>query len=138
MYKVIRATYQDGVLRPVEDLPLEEQQQVVVVIILPARSDTSQAQPSPERVKIVKEQTATWLRQQPDKAVRPPASLKPAQEQRVDQDIEDTLRVIRAKAGQLSSEEIAADVSQALVEAQMISAEELARLEAELDTILAE
>ena len=137
MYKVIRATYQDGVLRPVEDLPLEEQQQVVV-IILPARSDMSQAQPSPERVAIIKEQTATWLRQQPGKAVRPPASLKPAEEQHVDQDIEDTLRAIRAKAGQLSSEEIAADVSQALVEAQMISAEELVRLEAELDTILAE
>ena len=30
MYKVVRATYQDGILRPVEDLSLEEEQQVVV------------------------------------------------------------------------------------------------------------
>jgi predicted DNA-binding antitoxin AbrB/MazE fold protein len=137
MYKVVKATYQDGVLRPVEDLQLEEQQQVVV-IILPVRSDTSQAQPDPERVAIIKERTATWLRQQPAKAIRPPASLEPTQEQHVDQDVEDILRAIRAKASQLSSEEIAADVSQALVEAQMISAEEQARLEAELNTILAE
>jgi predicted DNA-binding antitoxin AbrB/MazE fold protein len=135
MYEVVKAIYQDGVLKPVEDLSLEEQQQVVV-IILPVRSEISQAQPDPERVNIIKEQTATWLRQQPAEAIRPPASLEPAQEQHVDQDIEDTLRAIRAS--QLSSEEIAADVSQALVEAQMISAEEQARLEAELDTILAE
>jgi predicted DNA-binding antitoxin AbrB/MazE fold protein len=136
MYKVVKAIYQDGVLKPVEDLSLEEQQQVVV-IILPVRSETSQAQPASERITIIKEQTATWLRQQPAKAIRPPASLKPAREQHVDQDIEDTLKAIRTKASQLSPKEIAADISQALVEAEMISAEEQARLETELDTILA-
>jgi predicted DNA-binding antitoxin AbrB/MazE fold protein len=137
MYEVVKAIYQDGVLKPAEDLSLQEQQQVVV-IILPARSEISQAQPNPDRATVIREQTATWLRQQPDEAIRPPAPLEPAQEGHIDRDIEDTLKAIRARASRLSSEEIAADVSQALVEAQMIPVEEQARLEADLDTILAE
>jgi predicted DNA-binding antitoxin AbrB/MazE fold protein len=137
MYKVVKATYLDGVLKPLEDLSLEEEQQVVI-IILPAASEISQAQSDLDRMTIIKEQTATWLRQQPAQAVRPPTSLDPSQHQQADQDIEDTLKAIRAKASQMSPEEIAADISQALVEAQMIPAEEQARLEAELDAILAE
>lgn len=135
MYQVVKATYQDGVLKPVKDLSLEDEQQVVI-IVLPVRSETSQAQPDLERVAIIKEQAAAWLIQQPTEAVHPPASLESNQEQRMDEDIESILASIRAKANQLSSEEIAGDIGQALVEAQMIPADEQARLEAELDALL--
>ena len=136
MYQVVRATYRDGVLRPVEDLSLEDEQQVVV-IILSATSGALPAQSDFDHTSIIKEQTASWLARQPAQAIRPPVSLDPSQQQ-TDQDIEDTLKTIRAKASQISPEEIAADISQALVEAQVIPAEEQARLEAELDAILAE
>jgi predicted DNA-binding antitoxin AbrB/MazE fold protein len=135
MYQVLKATYQDGVLKPAEDLPLEEQQQVVV-IVLPVRSEISPTKSDPERVTTIKEQAATWLTQQPADAVRPPAGLEPAQEQRMDEDIEKILASIRAKAGQLSAKEIAVDIGQALAEIQMIPADEQTRLEAELDALL--
>lgn len=135
MYQVLKAIYQDGVLKPAEELPFEEQQQVVV-IVLPVRSEISPTKSDPERVTTIKEQAATWLTQQPADAVRPPAGLEPTQEQSLDEDIEKILASIRAKAGQLSAKEIAVDIGQALAEIQMIAADELTRLEAELDALL--
>jgi len=46
------------------------------------------------------------------------------------------LNAIRVRAAQLTSQKIVSDISQALVEAEMIPADEQARLESELDSIL--
>lgn len=66
----------------------------------------------------------------------PPARLEQAQEQSLAEDFEAALAAIHARANQLSSKEIAADVSLALVEIQLIPPKEQAQLEAELDAIL--
>jgi predicted DNA-binding antitoxin AbrB/MazE fold protein len=137
MYRIVKATYQDGVLKPAGALPLEDRQQVVV-IILPIQSGTSPARPDLNRVAVMKEQTAAWLREQPAESLRPDDSPEADREQSLEDDVENALAAIRAKASQLTPEEIAADVSQALVESQMIPKDERARLEAELDALLAE
>jgi predicted DNA-binding antitoxin AbrB/MazE fold protein len=128
MYQIVKATYQDGLLKPNENLSLEDKQQVLV-IILPLQSDVSKSHSSSERVTMLKEQAAIWLSQQSDKAIQP-LSSEPKEVS-----LESILTDIRARASQHTSEEIAADISQALVEAQLIPADERTRLEAELDTI---
>jgi UDP-N-acetylglucosamine:LPS N-acetylglucosamine transferase len=78
------------------------------------------------------------MSQQPADAIRPPARLEQAREQNLDKDFEAALAAIRARANQLSSEEIATDISQALAEIHLIPPDEQARLKAELDALLTE
>jgi predicted DNA-binding antitoxin AbrB/MazE fold protein len=75
MYRVVKATYQDGVLKPDQDLSLEDQEQVLV-IVLPLPSDTPSPSSNLKRVTVLKERAATWLSQQPADAIRPPARLE--------------------------------------------------------------
>jgi predicted DNA-binding antitoxin AbrB/MazE fold protein len=135
MYRVVKATYQDGVLKPIENLSLEEQEQVLVIVVS-LSSKTPSPTPGPKRANVLKERAATWLNQQPADAVRPPARLEQAREQSLAEDFEAALAAIRARANQLPSKEIAADISQALTEIQLIPPDEQAQLEAELDAIL--
>jgi len=137
MRRMITATYHNGVLKPTEKLPLPDQQEVLI-IVLPLPRAVPPARPDLARVAVMREQAATWLRQQPVEAVRPPLRLKQAEEQTLDSDFAAALAAIRARASQFSAEEIIADVEAALAEVQTLSPDERARLDAELDAALAE
>jgi predicted DNA-binding antitoxin AbrB/MazE fold protein len=137
MHRVVTATYQNGVLKPAQELPLRDQQQVMI-IILPSPETRSSAKPDLERVAALREQANQWLSQQSLDAVRPPLHLEQAQEQALDDGFEAALAEIRARAGQFSTEEIIADVEAALAEVRTLSPDERARLDAELDAVLAE
>ena len=58
MYQVIKAIYQDGVLKPAETLSLENQQQVLV-LVLPLSPNPPLPQPDLERVAVLRERAAT-------------------------------------------------------------------------------
>jgi predicted DNA-binding antitoxin AbrB/MazE fold protein len=137
MHRVVTATYQNGVLKPAQELPLRDQQQVLI-IILPSPETRPSAKPDLERVAALREQANQWLSQQSLDAVRPPLHLEQAQEQALDDGFEAALAEIRARAGQFSTEEIIADVEAALAEVRTLSPDERARLDAELDAVLAE
>jgi predicted DNA-binding antitoxin AbrB/MazE fold protein len=137
MRRVITATYHNGVLKPAQKLTLPDQQQVLI-IVLPLPQDVLYTKPDRERVAIMREQADAWLRQQPAAAVRPPLRLKQTQEQAQASGFDTALAAIRARASQFSAEEIVADVEAALAEAQTLSPDERAWLDAELDAALAE
>lgn len=137
MRRVVTATYQDGVLKPDQELPLSDLQQVLI-IVLPLPGDLPSARPNLERVVAMQEQANLWLSQQPPDAVRPPLHLEQAQEQALDNSFDAALTEIRARASQFNREEIAADVEAALAEVRVLSPDERARLDAELDAVLAE
>jgi predicted DNA-binding antitoxin AbrB/MazE fold protein len=137
MHRVVTATYQNGVLKPAQELPLRDQQQVLI-IILPSPETRPSTKPDLERVAALREQANQWLSQQSLDAVRPPLHLEQAQEQALDDGFEAALAEIRARAGQFSTEEIIADVEAALAEVRTLSPDERARLDAELDAVLAE
>lgn len=137
MHRVVTATYQNGVLKPAQELPLRDQQQVLIIVLPPPRTRPP-AKPNLERVAAMREQANLWLSQQSPDAVRPPLRLKQAQEQALDDNFEAALAEIRARASQFSTEEIVADVEAALTEVRTLSPDERARLDAELDAVLAE
>jgi predicted DNA-binding antitoxin AbrB/MazE fold protein len=134
---MVTATYENGVLKPAQELPLRDQQQVLV-IVLPLPPTSPPAKPDLERVAAMREQADRWLSQQSPDAVRQPLPLTQAQEQALDDSFEVALAEIRARASQFSAEEIVADVEAALAEVRALSSDERARLEAELDAVLAE
>jgi len=70
--------------------------------------------------------------------VRPPLPLPESRSQELDEAFDATLAAIRARAAQFPAAEIAADVDAALAESRALSADDRARLEAELETILAQ
>jgi predicted DNA-binding antitoxin AbrB/MazE fold protein len=137
MHRVVTATYQNGVLKPAQELPLHDQQQVLI-IILPSPQTRPPAEPNLERVATLREQANQWLSQQSPDAVRPPLHLEQAQEQALDDSFEAALAEIRARASQFSAEEIVADVEAALAEVRTLSPDDRARLDAELNAVLAE
>lgn len=137
MRRMVTATYQNGVLKPAQELPLRDQQQVLV-IVLPLRRTSLPVKPNLERVAAMREQADRWLSQQPPDAVRPPLRMEQAQEQALDDSFEAALAEIRARASQFSPEEIVADVEAVLAEVRALSSDERARLDAEVDAVLAE
>jgi hypothetical protein len=86
----------------------------------------------------MREQTEAWLAKQPTDAVRPPLSLPQTRSRELDDAFEAALTAIRARAAQFSEAEIAADVDAALAETDALSANDRARLDAELEAIFAE
>jgi hypothetical protein len=137
MYRVVKMTYQDGVLKPAQDLPFRDRQQVLA-IVLPLQEAMPLPQPDLTRVATLREQAANWLSQQPPDAVRLPLRLSEAHESDLDRDFDAILAAIRQRSHRFSSQEIAADVNLALAEARSLSADERSRLETELDALLAE
>jgi hypothetical protein len=106
----------------------------VVVVILPLPADIPQPKADSNRVAILKEQTAAWLSQQPAGAVRPP--LFAESDQSLNEELDAILNEIRTQASYMSTSEIATDISQALIEAQLLASDEQAHLEAELNALL--
>ena len=138
MYQVIKATYENGILKPTHHLPLAEQEQVFVVVLPWTKQKYTPTQPNQKRVALLREQAAAWLSQQPKDAVRPPLRLPEAQERKQNKEFDAALAAIRKQAKQISVEEIANDVNQALAEVRTLSPSERVHLETELDKFLAE
>jgi predicted DNA-binding antitoxin AbrB/MazE fold protein len=136
MKRAITATYEDGALKLSEKLPLEDHQEVLVIVVPLSREEQLSADEQ-ERATRLKQRAEVWLARQPANSVRPPLSL-PESCQELDKAFDMALAAIRARAEQFSTAEIAADVDAALVESHALSADDRARLEAELDAILAQ
>ncbi len=135
MRRVVTATYENGVLKLSEDLPLADQQRVLV-IVLPLPKALPAEKPNLERVAAMQAEADAWLRQQPAEAVRPPLQLEPDRERALDDHFDAVLIEIRRQASQFSVEEIVADIESALDEARSLSDDERSRLEAELDALV--
>lgn len=135
MAKAIVATYENGILKPTERLPLDEHQRVLVVVV-PLTSGM-EYKPDAARVARMREQVEVWLSQQATDAVREPLALVPETEQHLDDEFDAALAAIRARASRFSEEQIIADVLAAIAEVRSISDEERARLDAELNPVLA-
>jgi len=131
MKRAISAVYDKGVLRPMQQLPLADQQEVLL-LILPLRRGKRSVVDS-ARVARMREQADVWLAQQPADAVSEP--LVPY---RAADDFDAVLAEIRERASRFSQAEIAADVNAALAEARELSPEEREQLDSELDALLAE
>lgn len=127
MAKAIVATYENGVLKPAERLPLSEHERVLVVVVPLA--------PDAARVARMREQVENWLSQQPADAVREPLTLSPETEQRLDDEFDAALAAIRARASRVSEGQILADVESAIAEVRSMSDEERAHLDAELNPV---
>ncbi len=137
MKRAITAIYEGGVLKPSEKLPLEEQQEVLVIVVpLPRKEQLLTDEQA--RLAQLRERTEAWLAEQPTDAVRPPLSLPKARSRELDDAFDAALTAIRARAAQFSKAEIAADVDAALAETDALSANDRARLDAELEAIFAE
>lgn len=131
MKQAISAIYDKGVFRPMQQLPLDDQQEVLL-IVLPLKRGQRSVVDSP-RVARMQEQMNAWLAQQPADAVR-----EPLVSYRVDDDFDAVLAEIRKRASYFSAAEIAADVDAALAQARTLSPEEREQLDSELDALLAE
>jgi predicted DNA-binding antitoxin AbrB/MazE fold protein len=137
MKRAITAIYEGGVLKPSEKLPLEEQQEVLVIVVpLPRKEQLLTDEQA--RLAQLRERTEAWLAEQPTDAVRPPLSLPQTRSGELDDAFDAALTAIRARAAQFSEAEIAADVDAALAETDALSANDRARLDAELEAIFAE
>jgi predicted DNA-binding antitoxin AbrB/MazE fold protein len=138
MKRAITAVYEEGVLKPSEKLPLEEQQEVLVIVVPLPRNEQLLLTDEQARLAQMREQTEAWLAKQPTDAVRPPLSLPQARSRELDDAFDVALTTIRARAAQFSEAEIAADVDVALAETRALSVYDRARLDAELKAIFAE
>ena len=135
MKRVITATYEGGVLKLSEKLPLEDHQEVLVIVVpLPQKEQLSADEEA--RAARMKQQAEAWLARQPADGVRPPLSLPESRSRELDEAFDATLAAIRARAAQFPAAEIAADVNAALAGSRALSADDRACLEAELDAIL--
>ena len=132
MPKAVLAIFENGLLKPSEKLPLEDKQKVWVVIVpMQAEVDTA-------RLKALREQAEDWLRQQPPNTVREPIELAPELEKRLDDEFEQTLARIHARASRYSEAVIIADIEAAIAEVRALSDDERRLLDAEFDKILAQ
>ena len=135
MHQVITATYENGVLRPEQALPLHNQQQVVL-IVLPVSSPAAAQQPDPARVATMQKQVEAWLNIQPDGVIRPP--LPEIDQTTLTQELTAALSQIRTATGEIDEAQLLAEIETALAEVQALSPAKAAALDAELTTILAE
>jgi predicted DNA-binding antitoxin AbrB/MazE fold protein len=132
MTNAIIATYENGLLKPAEKLPLSEHQKVLVVVV-PLTTETAYPR-DPARLAKMRERTETWLSQQSPDATREPSAQ--AAQQR-DDEFDAALAAIRARASHFDKAQIIADVEAAISEVRAMPDEERARLNRELTQMLA-
>ncbi len=136
MHQLVSATYEKGVLKPLRNLPLVDQQQVYLIVIsAPASTQSTSVQPDMKRVDEMQQQVDAWLSTQPLDALRFPESpdqLAP------DSDFSSLLETPRDAAHQVRSIEIVADIEQAIAESRLLPQDEIDLLRYELETILAD
>jgi predicted DNA-binding antitoxin AbrB/MazE fold protein len=135
MHQVIKATYENGVLKPGQPLPLHDQQQVVLVV-LPVASTSPTPRADPERVASMQLQIDAWLKIQRTDAIRQPLADK--EQTTLVQETDALLAEIRLATGEVDEAQLLADIEAALAEVQALSAEEIAALDTELNAMMTE
>lgn len=109
--QVIRAVYEDGVLKPSQPLPLQDHQEVQVIVLF----DEPRGDVDPARVRQLHEQADTWLAQQSAQAVREPKPLTAQERERLDAELDQLLAGIHALSASSSDAEIADEVDAAVM-----------------------
>ncbi len=135
MATAIVATYENGLLKPSKKLPLREHDQVLVVV-MPLTPEVEYA-PDTNRVAKMREQAEAWLSRQPSNAVREPVTRAPETEQHLDDEFDAALAAIRARARRFDEKQIFADIEAAIAEVRAMTDKERARLDTELNKVLA-
>ncbi|MFQ5594964.1 MAG: antitoxin family protein [Anaerolineae bacterium] len=137
MTRAVTAVYENGVLKLLQELPLQESQHVLVIIV-PLDAAQEHLSYSPERVADMERQADAWLSQQPADAVREPSPLAPAVRQMIDRAFDEALAAIHSHSVPFDDDEIATDVEATLAEVRSASTPERQRLEAEVQALLDE
>lgn len=135
MHQVIKATYENGVLKPGQPLRLHDRQQVVLVV-LPVASTSPTPWADAERVASMQLQIDAWLKMQATDAIRQPLADK--EQTTLVQETDALLAEIRLVTGEVDEAQLLADIEAALAEVQALSAEEIAALDTELNSVMAE
>ena len=110
----IRATYEDGVLKPNEPINLTEHQEVRLVIV-----DEVRGEAEPARVEAMLKQIETWLAVQPSAAAREPKLFSAAERKRLNDDFDGLLAELRQRSALFTAEEIGDDVDEAVAAARL-------------------
>ncbi len=131
MANAVLATYENGTLKPSEKLPLNEHQQVLVVVV-PLTPEAAY-EPDLARVAKLHEQAETWLRKQPSDAVREPRALSQTTQRSLDSEFDAALAAIRLRSSRFNTEQILADINNAVSQVRTLSKHERARLDAEVE-----
>lgn len=106
-----RAQYQNGILKPSDPLPLEENQHVRIIVLT---QPEEAAEVDEARLAEMHRRTDEWLAQQLPDAVQPAPSLSPEEHRAFEAEFDEILREIRAPNVPFSEEEVMADVAAAL------------------------
>jgi len=105
----VRAIYENGLLRPLQSLPLSEHQEVVIFVTAEERPRAV----GEKRLREMHAQADAWLARQPVGAVRQPRPLSPAHQARLNSELDRLLAEVDAAMGNASEDEIAALVDEA-------------------------
>ena len=106
----VRAVYENGILRPLQPLPLSEHAQVDISVVAIAASPPVVE----DRLREMHVQTNEWLRRQSAHAVRLPPRLSPVAQASLDAELDKLLAEIDAEVGDVSEDEITALVDKAV------------------------
>ena len=105
------ARYHNGILKPSDPLPLEENQHVRIIVLMQPKEA---GEVDEARLAEMHRRADEWLAQQPPDAVRPAPSLSPEEQRTFEAEFDEILREIRAPNVAFSEEEVMADVAAAL------------------------
>jgi predicted DNA-binding antitoxin AbrB/MazE fold protein len=136
MRRVVMATYDKGLLKPAEDLPLADRQRVLLVVV--SLPETNSGASDAERLETMETRVATWLAEQPLDAVRTPLRPSPQRDRQLDARFDAALAAVRKRSAGADPDRIAADIAAALAEARAAPAGLDAELEKALEEWLAD
>ena len=105
------ARYQNGILKPNDPLPLEENQHVQIIVLT---QPEEAGEVDEARLADMRRRANEWLAQQPPDAVQPAPSLSPEEQRAFEAEFDEILRDIRAPNVTFLEEEVMADVAAAL------------------------
>jgi predicted DNA-binding antitoxin AbrB/MazE fold protein len=105
----IPAIYENGLLRPLQSLPLPEHEKVYIILV----TEDSQYPTTEARLRQMHAQADEWLTYQSRDALQPPCPLSPAHKARLDAELDQLLAEVDAAMSDASEEEVAALVDEA-------------------------
>jgi len=105
----IPAIYENGLLRPLQSLPLPEHEKVYIILV----TKDSQYPTIEARLHQMHAQADEWLACQSPDALQPPPPLSPTRKTRLDTELDQLLAEVDAAMSDASEEEVAALVDEA-------------------------
>jgi predicted DNA-binding antitoxin AbrB/MazE fold protein len=95
MTRAVTAIYENGILKPLQRLPLQEHQRVLVIVVS-LDAERERVSYNPERVAEMERRAGAWLSQQPVYVVHEPSPLAPAVQQAIDRAFDEALAAIHS------------------------------------------